>query len=78
MSLGGLHLRGNMIGDSGALRLLASAVHLPSLQWLDLGANPINDKAVWRANTSNPPLPAISGFTLTDCLLWVFLTELLW
>ena len=48
MALNHLHLRGNMIGDSGALRLLASAGRLPSLRWLDLGGNPVNDKAVWR------------------------------
>ena len=34
MALNHLHLRGNMIGDSGALRLLASAGRLPSLRWL--------------------------------------------
>ena len=47
MSLTGLGLRGNVIGDRGALQLLQACKELPSLQWLDLGSNPITDKRVW-------------------------------
>jgi hypothetical protein len=47
MSLVGLVLRGNVIGDAGAHQLCAAAHSLPSLQWFDLGSNPITDKRVW-------------------------------
>ena len=46
--LSGLHLRGNLIGDTGARALLQGLRRMPALSWLDLGGNPIIDKDVWR------------------------------
>jgi hypothetical protein len=52
MSLTGLGLRDNVIGNVEALKLLGACLELPSLQWLDLGGNPITDKRVWATRGS--------------------------
>eukprot|EP01043_Picozoa_sp_COSAG02_P050272 COSAG02_NODE_5149_length_4589_cov_52.640757_4_plen_349_part_00 len=77
MSLTGLGLRGNVIGNIGASRLLRASQELRSLQWLDLGGNPITDKRVWatRSNILDTHRWLASLLPVTQRLAWAQATS---